>query len=260
MWPMASSPGSCASTGGVKISATWPMALWQWISRPSLDADARAFLAAMLQGVQAQIGQLGCFRDGRKWRTRRTLREIYRTYVFEQPPARERSFSRASLMRSRNSRAVDRVCAAGFRIALLDCNADRHGASTPCFAAIAATRFGFGGRNQNARRAFVEQQNFGPQVAIQFDLRADLVGPKRAFGQRHRQAAVAQIVRRFGQPVGDDLADGVLHALLVLHVERRRQSPQLLRRSPWRTACRRSACRRTSPTPPSSITRAARRS
>ena len=62
MWPMASSPGSVREHGRVKISATWPMALWQWISRPSLDADAGALLAAMLQRIQAQVSQLGCFR------------------------------------------------------------------------------------------------------------------------------------------------------------------------------------------------------
>ena len=50
------------STALVKISATWPMDLWQWISAAVAGADAGAFLAAMLQRVEAQIGQLGGFR------------------------------------------------------------------------------------------------------------------------------------------------------------------------------------------------------
>ena len=61
MWPMASSPGSSASTGVVKISATWPMDLWQWISRAVAGADAGALLSAVLQRVEAQVGQLGGF-------------------------------------------------------------------------------------------------------------------------------------------------------------------------------------------------------
>ena len=49
-------------------------------------------------------------------------------------------------------------------------------ASTPYFAAIACTPSGSRGRNQNPRRRFVEQQEFRPQIAIEIDLRADLVG------------------------------------------------------------------------------------
>ena len=52
--------------------------------------------------------------------------------------------------------------------------------------------------------------------------------PKRRFGQRHRQSAIAQIVRRFRQARDGDLARRRLHALLVIQIERRRQSPQIV--------------------------------
>ena len=52
-------PGQLTERSGVKMSATWPMLLWQWISRPSLDRDSRALLPPMLQRVQPQIGQIG---------------------------------------------------------------------------------------------------------------------------------------------------------------------------------------------------------
>ena len=38
------------------------MDLLQWISRPSLVADARALLAAMLQRIEPEVRQLGRFR------------------------------------------------------------------------------------------------------------------------------------------------------------------------------------------------------
>ena len=58
---MASAPGSSASTALVKISATCPMDLWRVDLLAVAGADAGALLAAMLQRVEAQIGQLGGF-------------------------------------------------------------------------------------------------------------------------------------------------------------------------------------------------------
>ena len=57
--------------------------------------------------------------------------------------------------------------------------------------------------------------------------RADARGSEASFRQRHRQSAIAQIVRGFRQPCAHDLAHRRLHALFVLHVERRRQAPEL---------------------------------
>ena len=70
------------------------------------------------------------------------------------------------------------------------------------------------------------------------------------FGQRHRQAAIAQIVRRFGKALVDDLANRRLHPLFVIHIERGRQSPQIVRGQLWRIAFRRSESRRGDPSRP----------
>src|SRR6185437_3720933 len=63
---------------------------------------------------------------------------------------------------------------------------------------------------KHSRRAFVEAQNLRPQIAIQVDLRADSRLPERAFRERHGQPAIAQIVSRFGQALGNNFTDGRL--------------------------------------------------
>ena len=127
-------------------------------------------------------------------------------------------------------------------------------ASTPCFARDRLHRFGRCGRNQDARRAFVEQQRTPAAGRVSSSIDAPMPFAERALRQRHRQAAIAQIVRRLGQARVDDLANRRLHALFVVHVERRRQSPHLLQDHLGVLRAAEAHRRRTSPSPPSSIT------
>ena len=59
MWPMAMSPGSLARTSSVKISETRPMPLMLARCCAVGGGDAGRFLAAMLEGVEAEIGLAG---------------------------------------------------------------------------------------------------------------------------------------------------------------------------------------------------------
>ena len=176
--------------------------------------------------------------DGRRWRPRRTLRGIYRVADIALPMAPLVGDFSAAISQAPSVMVRWRI-SIPFSIVT-----PTTGASTWYFLAMAATCLGLVGGNQDARRPFVERQHLRAQVRIEVDLRADLGRAEGALGQRHGQSAVAQVVRRFRQPLRHDLADGVLHALFVLHIERRRQAPKLLQRLPWRTGCRRSACRR----------------
>jgi len=88
--------------------------------------------------------------------------------------------------------------------------------------------FRMGGGDQDARRTFVKGKHFGAEVAIEIDLRADFVGAETALGEGDGKAAIAQIVRRFGEARGLDFPDGLLHALLAVEIERGRQAPELL--------------------------------
>ena len=109
----------------------------------------------------------------------------------------------------------------------LNCNAD-HRSLDAVLLGDGRHLLRVGGGNQDARRSFVEGQDFGAEVAIQIDLRADFGRPEAAFGERHGETAIAEIVRRFGEARGDDFADGLLHALLMVQIERGRQAPKLL--------------------------------
>ena len=66
----------------------------------------------------------------------------------------------------------------------------------------------------------------GAQVRFEMQRRAHAA--QAAFRGGHRQAAIAHIVRGFRQARRDDLAHGVVHPLFVIHIERRRQAPQLV--------------------------------
>ena len=54
-------PGQLSSDRSLNASATWPIARDRRIFSPSDGGDAGALLAAMLQRVQTQVGQVGSF-------------------------------------------------------------------------------------------------------------------------------------------------------------------------------------------------------
>ena len=233
MWPMASSPGSVASTGWVKISATWPMDFVGVDLVAIGGADAGALLAAMLQRVEPEIGQLGGFGvavDGddaaffvELIETRRALRA--RT---EPRDLSDIGFQGPLVSGSerRDFPTAQRDAALPDLDAFLNCNADDR-TFDRVFLGDGRDAFGLRGRNQDAGGRFVEHQHFGAEVAREIDLRADLGGAEAALGERDGEAAIAEVVRGFGEAVVDHAADGVLHALFVFHVERGRQAPEV---------------------------------
>src|ERR1035437_5948047 len=75
--------------------------------------------------------------------------------------------------------------------------------------------------------ATISDLDLGAEVAIEIDVRADFGGSEAAFGERHGEAAIAKIVRRFGETGGDDFADGLLHAFVAVEIRRGRQAPKL---------------------------------
>ena len=59
MWPIARCPGSRSRTFSLNASATWPIARETRIFSPSAGRDAGALLAAVLQRVEAEVGEVG---------------------------------------------------------------------------------------------------------------------------------------------------------------------------------------------------------
>ncbi len=128
------------------------------------------------------------------------------------------------------------------------------GASTPCFAAIAATRFGFGRRDQDARRRFVEQPESRGAGRESRSICAPIPPGRRST----RPAPRPGRHRSDRAPIPPGLrprSRGWRPARAVRTPCRARAAgPRAASGSPWRIACRRNGRRRTSPTPPSSIT------
>src|SRR5215475_8629877 len=66
--------------------------------------------------------------------------------------------------------------------------------------------FGMSRRKEDARRSFMEQQQFRPERRIQVDARAHARMPERAFRQSDRETSVAQVVRRLDKSGIHDFA------------------------------------------------------
>src|SRR5437016_4019048 len=64
-----------------------------------------------------------------------------------------------------------------------------------------------GGRNQNPRWAFVEEQDLGTEVRIEVDACTDTARSETRFGDSHSESAVAQVMRGFGQTQAYNAAD-----------------------------------------------------
>ena len=99
-------------------------------------------------------------------------------------------------------------------------------ASTPCLPAISRTASGCAveirireGLRETAATSGRDRE---------WNVTLPPIPPSAAFGQRHGEPSVAEIVRGFRQARGYDLAHHVLHALFIIHVEGGRQAPQLL--------------------------------
>src|ERR1700733_3813033 len=73
----------------------------------------------------------------------------------------------------------------------------------------------------------MKQPEFRAHAGRNLDARANLRGPETAFAQSNCQAAVAHIVRRLRQLCQDNFADGLMYALLVSHIQTRRQTPEI---------------------------------
>ncbi len=79
---------------------------------------------------------------------------------------------------------------------------------------------GVGGGYQNARGSFVKQLNFGGVAGRQRDARADAA--EAGLGKCDSKPTIGEIVRGLDQSGSNDLANGLMHALFVIHVEHRR--------------------------------------
>ena len=92
--------------------------------------------------------------------------------------------------------------------------------------------------NQNPRRRLTEQQKFGPQIGIELDRGADSVPKEHSASATARPPSLRSCADS-AKPSFTICADGRLDALLEVHIERRRQSPQIVAELLWRTGCRR---------------------
>ena len=190
-----------------------------------------------------EVGQLGCFRvavDG----DHAALLVEFIEHSLRCGPHCDSSGVRVAGLQSRISQEPSVMVALPDLDALLNCNADHRGLD-PVLLGDGRHLLGMRRGNQNARRSFVKRQHLGPQVGIEIDLRADLGRAEAALGQRHRQPAIAQIVRRF-RPGPRRQSRGWPPARASRSPYRARAAgPKAASRFPWRTACRRSAHRRT---------------
>ena len=189
--------------------------------------------------------------DGRRWRTRRIRRGIYRTCElsnmrFECPLV--------SGPQRRDVPGTQRSSPLPDLHTCLNCNADYRSFDTMSFGNLGHLLRVRRSKSECATGLRGTARTSGRRSRIEIDLRADLAGPKRALGQRHGQAAVAQIVRRFGQARRRRSRGSPPARAFRSPYRARAAVPTAASELPWRTACRRSARRRTVPSPPSSMT------
>ena len=124
--------------------------------------------------------------------------------------------------RGRNLPTVQNRCRSRIRSFIV---APMRGASTLLFCAISITFSGSDVETRMREGASWNRRNSGLRVSRDFDARADTRFAEAGFGQRDRKAAIAQVVRRFGESGGHDLANGLLYSLFVVEIECWRQPP-----------------------------------
>ncbi len=246
--PMASRPGQLRpARSGVKMSATCPIAFmavdfarrrWTRCRRfPARDAAART--GPGTPGWRPP--------DGRRRQQRRILRGIYRGMRSSAIVKRVSSAPSQALRRAAISKSIKRLrrgCGSPRGLPIVTAGSQRFDAVLRRDAQHLVRR-----RPSRSAPATGLRGTAGiPAADRDIEIRAPRPRPPARTSDSASATASPPSLRSCAdsaRPSVDDLAHGRLHALLVIHVERRRQAPQTVRAPPWRTACRRSGSRRT---------------
>ena len=161
--------------------------------------DAGALLAAMLQSVQAEIGQVGGFRMAvDSEHTTLLVQFVVKGEVrHDWCSICSSEVSQGSLnsARSQSSKVSEPQSIRNRSFIVTPIG----GASTPFLRAISKTFSGFDVESRIREGPSWNSRNSGRGLGRNVDARADGRWSKAGFGQRHGQAAVAQVMRRFGE-------------------------------------------------------------